>query len=730
MLTLLFAAQIVATDSVYRSAALREVIAEASRLNRTVPAALHGYRANVESEIAIVARRANGVEGVFSVEQVRNDVRWDRTGEFEQRVVGYRSQAVGLNLSALGFIRNAWTIPILYGNRINLLFGRVSSRSRPGRRTATRLVAIHPLAEDRDRVYRFAGGDTVVTMRVNGRTIPIVRVSVEPRDDLPPRTVVFRGELDIDITRHQLVRMRGHFVSTLPPRSFAERVFTLGGFEGVAFIELENAEFEGRYWLPVYQRLEAQASWTSASDARSILRIVSRFRDHMVLEGREELGGTTVAEGDTLTVRQYRLTIAPSDSVTGFSAWQTDLGTATSTVHADDFDDMAPDIWRQTGAPRLAFRVQRLMNAVHFNKVEGLYTGWGLEWRLRDAAPGLVVRGHGGWAWGEETARGQVGAEWRRDAWTYAVRAGRALDQTNDFRSAFDSGTTLGALLFGLDNYDYLDRRSLAFGVARQFGRGRSTIVRLETGPAQDGVVSPHATRGLFRGDSSMRENRGVHAGDYWRTWAAVEWNPDVNAELMGTGIGGLLSAEHARGDLSYTRIEGRLMARQNRGSFTIAGRADAGILLGSDPPPQQLFEIGAGQNLPGYDYKEFAGTDAIIVRTLGMYRLPLLRAPLRVNRWILPSPSPALAVGLQGAWTEVRSAGGERALRALGVRAVTAGPPAGSVTVPVARPTDGLRTSISGGLRFFGGSLGVSLARPLDRKASWKVVFDFAQLL
>lgn len=727
MLIFLLAAQIAVADSVYSSAAVRDVVAEAARLNREVPAALQGYRANVESEIAIVARRANGAEGIFSVEQVRNEVRWVRTGEFEQRVVGYRSQAVGLSFSALGFIRNAWTVPILYGNRINLLFGRDSTRTRRGRRPATRLVAIHPLAEDRDRVYRFAGGDTVVTMRVNGRAIPIVRVAVEPRGDLPPRTVVFRGDLDIDITRHQLVRMRGHFVSTLPPRSLAQRALTLGGFEGVAFIELENGEMGGQYWLPVYQRFEAQASWTSASDARSILRIVSRFRDHGL---SERAPPSAPAAGDTLGARPYRLTFAPSDSVARFSDWNTELGVASSAVHADDFEDVAPDVWRETGAPRRAFRVQRLMDAVHFNKVEGLYTGWGVEWRLRDAAPGLVLRGHAGWAWSEETARGTASAEWRRGAWTYTARGGRALDQTNDFRSAFDSGTTLGALVFGVDTYDYVDRRSLSLGVARQLGRKHTTIVRLETGPARDGDVSPHVTRGLFRGDSTFRQNRGVRAGDYWRTWVAVEWNPDVNGELMGTGIGALMTTEHAAGEVSYTRLEGRVMARQNLGAFTLAGRADAGVLLGEEPAPQQLFEIGSGQNLPGYGNKEFAGTHALVIRALGMYRLPALQAPLRVGRWMLPSPSPALAAGVQGAWAQVRGAGGERALRELGTRLVPAPSSADSVLVPVARPSDGFRTTVRGGLRFFGGSLGVSLARPVDRKARWRVVVDFAQLL
>jgi hypothetical protein len=65
-----------------------------------------------------------------------------------------------------------------------------------------------------------------------------------------------------------------------------------------------------------------------------------------------------------------------------------------------------------------------------------------------------------------------------------------------------------------------------------------------------------------------------------------------------------------------------------------------------------------------------------------------------------------------------------------LGMRRVVGSSPTDSLLVPIAHPTDGIRTTISGGLRFFGGSLGVGLARPLDRKASWKLVLEFAQLL
>ncbi|HEX4933145.1 MAG TPA: hypothetical protein VFV33_08205, partial [Gemmatimonadaceae bacterium] len=231
-------------DSIYATPRLRALVESASRLNRYVPSGLAGYRAAVESEIAIVSRRAEGQEGVVSVEQTQNEVTWDRSGSFEQRVTGYRSQSIGVQFSTLSFVRQAWTVPALYGNRITLLFGRDTSRTarrrEARRRQMQRLVAVHPLAEDRERVYHYAGGDTLVRLRVDGREIPIVRVLVEPREDAPDSTVAFRGELDLDASRHVLVRMRGTFVLTsAPPRSLLARALTAGGLQAVAFLELE-----------------------------------------------------------------------------------------------------------------------------------------------------------------------------------------------------------------------------------------------------------------------------------------------------------------------------------------------------------------------------------------------------------------------------------------------------------------------------------------------------------
>ncbi len=728
MLVLLFMAQIVAADSIYSSATVRALVEDASRLNRQVPASMAGYRARAESEIAIVARRPEGNEGAVSVEQTQNTVQWTRAGEYEQHVVGYRAQTIGLQLSTLSFFRQAWTVPVLYGNRLTLLFGRDTSSRRSRRiRQEQRLVAVHPLAADREQVYRYRGGDTLMTLRVNGRAIPIVRLLVEPREDAPDSTVAFRGELDLDVSRHVLVRMRGYFVRKASAPSLVTRLATFGGFTAVAFVELENGEIEGRYWLPTYQRIEAQAALTGATDSRSIFRIVTRFHDYEV----PQVDGVLMATDDSLAVHPFDLTIAPPESLSTASGWRHELGAATSAVHSDDFDDIAPDVWRATGPPRFRWRTQRLTDLMHVNRVEGLYTGYGAELRLRDAAPGVTVRANAGWAWSESTARGRASAEWQRGAQTFVARGGRSLDITNDFRSVFDSGSAVAAI-FGVDNYDYVDRRVAAVGVWREVGKGRSAILRLESGPASDRMVRRTLSRGLFRGDSGFRENRGVREGSYWRHWASLEWHPDVSAEFVRTGVGALVSAEVARGELHYTRLEGRIMGRKNAGPLTLAARGDAGTVLGASPPPQQLFELGSNQNLVGYDYKEFAGTDAVAVRGLAMWRLGILDAPIRFRRWFLPGVAPSLAVGVQSGWTEARGAGGRQAMRELGLVPSSVPPGASSKypdpTPAVSRVTDGVRTTVTMGLRIFGGAIGVGMARPVDRPASWRLVVDFTQ--
>ena len=732
MLPILFFAQtataIISGDTAtYSNAAVRALVVEAARINHRVPPTLGRYRANLESEISVGTRDGGGSEMSASIEQVASTLTWTRTGQFEQRVIGYRAQALGLEFATIGFIRNSWAVPSLYGNRLALLFGRDTARGARGgigganaRRTT---FAVHPLADDRERVYRYSGGDTVESLQVGDRKIRIVHIEVVPKAKLPPRTILFSGEIDLDVDRMNVVRMRGAFASSGEPDGPLSTLLGPARLQGVVYVELVNSEVNQQYWLPSYQRFEAQAMAPVIGDAKAVFRIVSRFRDYQISAPDSvdsvagEAGEARVVREDTLRAQPHVLRIASADSLAQFHAWRSDIGAATASATSDDFTDVAPSRWRTTGPPVITLQTERATDLIRFNRIEGLFTGFGVSARFRDVAPGLTARVVAGYAWSERTVRGRISAELRRSAWTYSVRAGRSLDNTNDFRVPLDSGSSFGAL-FGYDDYDYVDRYSAGVAVTHTIA-GNSARVRFESGWAEDRNTIASLTRGPIV-STHFLPNRNVDAGSYVRTAVTVEWHPDAAAEFMRPGTGAALSYLRGDGALKFQRVELRLSARQNKGRRTFASRFDAGALVG-DRLPQQLFELGRTQNLAGYGYKEFAGDQAAVLRGMAMYRLNLLNAPIRLTtRLWLPSLSPALFVSAQTGWTGASDAVARAAIQRLGTNVD------GS---PISVVTGNARASVNAGFRLFGGALGIGAARPIDRAGPWRMQIDLGQL-
>lgn len=772
----------------YASAALRALVADAARGNR-LPAGLASYRARVESEIAVAARRDQGTEALFGVEQVASTLRWTRAGYYDQHVVGDRARQTGLNFSVLALARTGWATPVLYGNRLRLRreTDERAGRGRPrggvlrrgGRQgAADTMPVVHPLADDRDRYYRYAGGDTVATVGAGSRRVPIVRVLVEPRTDggggpVPERVGLFRGEIDVDATRQAVVRMRGRYVVLTTRRpSLASRLVRTLAPQGYAYVEYVNAERTdaagGRYWLPSYQRVEVQAGTPALGDARFVARLVSRFTDVAVNDTTLTAAELAVDADSLLARTRRRLTRAPADSLGRYAGWRADLGALTGDAHADDFADLAPTALAPTGPPRSEFYVTRFADLAHFNRVDGLYVGAGARTRFRDLAPGLTLTATAGWAGAAAAPRGRVELVQRLGAaartlgpapagWSAGLRAGRTLDLTNDFRAPFDSGSSLGALL-GADEYDYVDRRFagvvLARAVAAAAGPAgaRSLVVRAEAGVADDRGDSNNVRRapaGGFR----YRPNRDVDAGRYVRTALTVEWHPDVAAEFVRPGAGARLYAERGDGwgalggaGLGYTRVEGRLTGRRElyagagagalgRSTLTLAARADAGAVVGggaAGPPPQQLFELGSAQGLFGYGYKAFAGDRAAAGRTLLLFTGPYLRAPFRVWRLALPAPAPGLAAGAQLGRVDASGAAARASVARLGFRTDTGA--VGARRPLASRPSDGWRAGVTGGLTLFGGGVFVGAARAVDGRADaprgWRGFVSFAQVL
>jgi hypothetical protein len=727
------------TQAVPAPRALADLLADAS-LRNVLPPDLIAYRADVQSEISVLLRREEGTEAIAAIEQVASTMRWTRAGHYDQHIVGYRAQQTGPNISMLSIFRVGWLTPALYGNRLSIRSNRPDSTRRPAPRrdganretsteasvgvstgagtdTLATLLAVHPLAADRDRYYTYTGGDTIVTIALGDRTIPIAQVRVTPRRDQPGPVVVFEGDLALDASRGTLVRMRGTFLRVGGSGS------STGGAlaEAVAFIEYENGERMGTYWLPATQRIELQATFPVLGDQRAVIRIVSRFRNMTVND--TVLADETLAKADSLrAASRRRLTYATPDSVSRYRDWPLTFGVLTEGMHSDDFLDVAPDRWRPYGAPRLDWMVPRAADAFHFNRVEGAYTGFGARISLRDVAPGVIIRANAGWAWNEGTARGRVAVERKRGPWLLELRGGRSLDNTNDFRVPFDSGNTFGALLASQDPYDYVDRRSATIAAVRTIG-ARRALIRTEFGVADDRYSPATYVRSPL-GGKAYRPNRGIDEGSYLRSAALIEWHPDVSAEFVKPGVSARLSYERGDGTLTFQRVEARVVGRRPMGPFVAIARGDIGTLVGDRPPPQQLFELGEQQNLPGYLDKEFAGTRAAVLRGTLQYTSPFLRQPLRVGGAFLPAVAPGLSVGIQSGWAEAPTDAGRAAIDRLAVVDTTQL----ALRAPVSRPSDGIRASVTAGLRLFSGGVFVGGTRKVDQAAPWKLLVTFGQ--
>jgi hypothetical protein len=727
--------------------ALADLLADASRRN-ALPPALLSYKANVETELAVLLWRTEGTESVAALENVASSLRWTRTGVYDQRVIGYRAQ--GVAFSMLSAVRSGWLNPTLYGNRLRIraqrnatvavtppgatppgapsprVNRRGGATTSDGRSESVRadgsdtLPAVHPLATDREAFYRYSGGDTVVTMRVAGRSIPIVSVRVQPRTDVRTRVLLFDGEIALDASRGALVRLRGHFVRLNESRGIMGRLM-----EAVAFIDYENAEHGEQFWLPSTQRIELQVASPATGEGRAVLRIVSRFGT--IALNDTTLDAANIATADSLRALGIatgvrRFSYAPRDSIDRYDRWQRALGVLTQGMRADDFDDIGPDKWRPTGAPRVDITAPRASDVLHFNRVEGLFTGAGVRVALRDLAPGVTLRALGGYAWSEHTVRGRLAMERRRGPWTLELRGGRSLDHTNDFLTPLDSGPSVFGVFGSHDPYDYVDRLSSTVVAAYRM-ESRSLLARLELGTADDRYRASTYVRGPFGGDP-YRANRGVDEGGYVRSAAVLDWHPDISAEFMRPGIGGRLAYERGDGTLSWQRAEARLTMRHTIGPFVAVARGDVGSVTGARIPPQQLFELGERQGLPGYEDKEFAGSRAGVVRGQLQYFSRWLQRPIRVGRRLmLPGIAPGASVGLQSGWTEISGDAARASVLRLGLQRDSAG-----ALVPVSRATEGFRATASVGLRFFSGSLFVGAARPIDQAAKWKSLLVFGQ--
>jgi len=696
---------------------LAALLREAARINSQIPDRLRAYRAHIETEMSVVVLDSGGRERSTQIEQIASDVRWRAPDRYDQRVVGYRSQSIGPTFSLMSFF-GGWTVPTLYGNQLRL---GVVAASDPDQvvNTARQNLAVHPLAYDRNQYYLFEGGDTAVTLYSTARRIPIAHVRVTPRPNPPGDAILFIGDMYLDADWKQIVRMRGRLVEVRNGKVTIKAGSRVPGVSGASFVELVNQEVDGQYWLPAFQRTEIQARIALLGDFRTMLRIVSRFDDYRANDsswtGPEARPGV-----------RHNLTFASNSSQQRFRDWRRPIGAASSDVYYGELNDLAPAEWSTTAeANRTRFWPRTLGEVFRFNRIEGAFTGLAIQRELGDSISRVSLYGSAGWAWSEQTARGNFGIERRSGGTTSGLRFERALANTNDFKTPFSFGATLSALLGSTDNFDYLDRWAASASVSKALGLKQRSLISLQIGPGEDRAVQQHISQGIYiaKGEG-FRPNRGIREGKYFRTVASLDLNPEVSGMFVDRGVGARLYYERADGTVYWQRLEGRLAARREVGPFQLYARGDAGTLLGK-PAPQVLFELGGDEGLTAYRYKQFAGDNAALARAVLGYTLPFLRAPMRLpSQLIVPGLAPGLAAGIHGGWAEISGAAAQRALLELG----TTIDPTTGLPGPVSQPTNGFRASAEFLFTLFNGAAGLGVTRVIDTHGPWKFTARMGQ--
>ncbi len=682
-----------------------------------------GYTATIETEISTLARRDSRIEGASFLEQISSRARWTSDGVFEQHIIGTRNFPNAIPISRIAFLRIGWLAPSLAGERLQVI-NRTGLRETDFDQTLVGPYApeivVHPLSSDRDKYYRYTGGETVNRM-VDGISRRVIAIEVMPVTELEREETLFEGEMQLDPESHALVRLFGRMIVV----GRSGRGGGLVRFDltpSVTMADLVNQRLSDGRWVPLSQRFEIQAPSTRVVGQGSARRVVSRF--HNVAPIDRPAGMLAISASTS----GYVITSAPSDSLRGYRGWFRPAGRATESVSDRDFIRFRSPKLRPTGPPTVSIAGFHRGDFVRFNRVEGLFTGLSVIARLRDRAPGVYLRGTGGYAWSEKTGRGAAGIGWDMRRWSIEGSAAWTLDVSNEFRNQFDNPAL--AALIGKDPWDYVDHRSAGIVATRAIRDVSGSVLHFEGARVSDRAVERHLTKSLFGG--RFRENRNITEGSYWRTRAVLDWNPDVSPLFAQDGIGLKAEVENGTGDLDYTRVEGRIVVRKSFNRVFFIAKLHGAALLSDNPPPQQLFEMGGPVGLPGYEYKEFAGNRAALFRVRLTYPLTMLDSPLRIGSIILPSIAPALSIGYQAGFAKATTPAAVAAVRALGdfqnKDGTVALDPDTQAPLPASVPINRPVGSVDIRIGFFGDALAVGVARAIQRGRSTRFIFAFGR--
>lgn len=553
---------------------------------------LLSYRTRAHGFVFFLAQVGEGLAEpprLIKADELDVEVYWQAPNHSKQVVLGWRDGAflptdIEYHRDHLGIVTNN------FGDRIRI-----------GEGDEVR-DAIHPLSRAGPELYHYALGDSL-TIRTGSGEVTVQEVQVRPRSFHRPLVV---GTMFLDIETAELVRFRFSFT----PSAYLDRQL-----EDIT-IALENARFEGRWWLPYRQEIEIRrrASYFDFP-ARGIIRGRWEIEDYDLNVGipSEVLAGPAIGG----LVRPQ-----PGDS-----GWDQPLSEAIAGVAApineQDMEALRVEVERIAGSralgglPSSRLGTGSLSDLARVNRVQGLALGFG---GVIGIGGRFSLRPKIGYGTSDERVTGGLTLLAGSGATQLSVGAERQIRDFADFPVISPILNSLLAQEAGDDYGDYVLLDAATAGVRHRLD-GR-TSVELQLGVEESHSVDVAASPA----NGSYRPNPPLGAGSFRIVRASLErasGGMAVERDLQGR-----LSLEAGEGDAEYFRaaVEARWLT--GAGPGRLLTRAYGGV--GTDGlPAYRSFALGGRGTLLGEPFRAYGGRAMALAQAEWRLEVPVPALPL-----------------------------------------------------------------------------------------------------
>lgn len=564
-------------------------------------------------------------------------------------------------------------------DHLTVVMDNFDDRIRLGEGSEVRDV-LHPAAPGALEFYQYRLTDSL-TLVLPDRRVRVYRVQTRPRD---PRSAGIVGSLFLDRETADIVRMEFTFTAS----AYLDRQLDYIN------VRLENALWDGRYWLPYRQGLELRRELKVLDfPAGGIIRAEFRIDRYRFNTGFPP----DLVRGPPVTYLPSRVRARFDFDEGLFDALDPSVATAPPSM--EEVRESASRIVRESYLRRmesLRLAVPGISSVFRFRRGEGLYTGPGIS---RDFPGGVSLTLMGGRAWGADRwqVQGWIGMPLSR---SYQMRISAYHDRAEDATPWPASAGAISTLAALVDGEDYREPF---------WASGGQIAIRRAAGPIQLELAGSYADwepAVLAAEDVVDRRYRAVRALDSGSA-GAISFSASRLAPGALQAVGGASwdirlegAARSAVGDFDYVRA----LARASRfwpverleGGLRLS--AEIGALTGGRPPAQRLLPVGGRGTVRGYPFHRFVGD---LYGVLGA----------ELNHQIAyPFVSVSAFVDIGWVGTE----GGDGVRRALAVWNQT-GERAGA--------SRGALVGVGAGVGLLFDVLNVELARGLDDDGIWELV-------